>query len=59
MIILSIIEHHANIVPWHFLRERLGGAEMGRGRCQGRLIQKRYYDHAADQADCTTHMSMC
>lgn len=23
-IILSIIEHHANIVPWHFLRERQG-----------------------------------
>ena len=23
-IILSIMEHHSNIVPWHFLRERLG-----------------------------------
>jgi len=23
-IILSIMEHHANIVPWHFLRDRLG-----------------------------------
>ena len=23
-IILSIMEHHANIVPWHFLRERIG-----------------------------------
>lgn len=23
-IILSIMEHHANIVPWHFLRERQG-----------------------------------
>lgn len=23
-IILSIMEHHANIVPWHFLREALG-----------------------------------
>ncbi|MBF9023098.1 SufS family cysteine desulfurase [Rhodobacterales bacterium FZCC0069] len=23
-IILTIAEHHANIVPWHFLRERLG-----------------------------------
>lgn len=23
-IILSTLEHHANIVPWHFLRERLG-----------------------------------
>ena len=25
-IILSIMEHHANIVPWHFLRERQGAA---------------------------------
>ena len=23
-IALSIMEHHANIVPWHFLRERQG-----------------------------------
>ena len=23
-IVLSILEHHANIVPWHFLRERTG-----------------------------------
>lgn len=23
-IVLSIAEHHANIVPWHFLRERMG-----------------------------------
>ncbi|MGQ3673386.1 cysteine desulfurase [Xanthobacter sp. TB0136] len=23
-IVLSIMEHHANIVPWHFLREKLG-----------------------------------
>lgn len=23
-VVLSIMEHHANIVPWHFLRERLG-----------------------------------
>ncbi len=25
-IILSVLEHHANIVPWHFLRERQGVA---------------------------------
>ncbi len=25
-IVLSIMEHHANIVPWHFLRERHGAA---------------------------------
>ena len=23
-IILSLAEHHSNIIPWHFLRERLG-----------------------------------
>ncbi|MEM7296289.1 MAG: cysteine desulfurase [Pseudomonadota bacterium] len=23
-ILLSVMEHHANIVPWHFLREKLG-----------------------------------
>ena len=23
-IVLSIMEHHANIIPWHYLRERLG-----------------------------------
>ncbi len=23
-ILLTVLEHHANIVPWHFLRERLG-----------------------------------
>lgn len=23
-ILISIMEHHANIVPWHFLRERMG-----------------------------------
>ncbi len=25
-IVLSVMEHHANIVPWHFLRERHGAA---------------------------------
>jgi len=23
-ILLSVMEHHANIIPWHFLRERMG-----------------------------------
>ncbi|MEL6736321.1 MAG: aminotransferase class V-fold PLP-dependent enzyme, partial [Pseudomonadota bacterium] len=23
-IVLTILEHHSNIVPWHFLRERMG-----------------------------------
>ena len=32
-IILSIMEHHANIVPWHFLRER----QIGRASCRERV----------------------
>jgi selenocysteine lyase/cysteine desulfurase len=29
-VVLSIMEHHSNIVPWHFHRERNGvGPEMG------------------------------
>ena len=27
-IVLSIMEHHSNIVPWHFLRERMGVTEV-------------------------------
>jgi cysteine desulfurase / selenocysteine lyase len=30
-IVLSMMEHHANIVPWHFLRERQG-VRPGLGR---------------------------
>jgi cysteine desulfurase/selenocysteine lyase len=29
-IVLSIMEHHSNIVPWHFLRERHGASSNGR-----------------------------
>src|ERR1700757_1533377 len=28
-IVLSIMEHHSNIVPWHFLRERKGRVTRG------------------------------
>ena len=36
-IVLSVMEHHANIVPWHFLRERLRcSTEMDRCRCERR-----------------------
>lgn len=28
-IVLSIMEHHSNIVPWHLLRERLGAVIKG------------------------------
>ena len=47
-IVLSILEHHANIVPWHFLRERQGvvlkwvdcdanGDQIGRASCRERV----------------------
>ena len=30
-IVLTVMEHHSNIVPWHFLRERARrGAALGR-----------------------------
>ena len=31
-IVLTVMEHHSNIVPWHFLRERQG-AVLQMGRC--------------------------
>ena len=41
-IVLSIMEHHANIVPWHFLRERQGrGAQVGAGRRRRQLPASR------------------
>ena len=42
-IVLSIMEHHSNIVPWHFLRERQGAVlkwapvEIGRASCRERV----------------------
>ena len=34
-IVLSIMEHHANIIPWHFLRERTGReADLGGCGCE-------------------------
>jgi cysteine desulfurase / selenocysteine lyase len=27
-IVLSVMEHHSNIVPWHFLRERQGAVRL-------------------------------
>ena len=41
-ILLTIMEHHSNIVPWHFLRERQGrGAEMGAGVRRRRVPARR------------------
>ena len=31
-IVLSIMEHHSNIVPWHFLRERQGAYQWAGSR---------------------------
>ncbi len=44
-IVLSIMEHHSNIVPWHFHRERRGsgaevGADLGHGRVSDRGIRE-------------------
>ena len=37
-IVLSIMEHHSNIVPWHFHRERKGAViKLGAGRRRRRL----------------------
>ena len=41
-IVLSIMEHHSNIVPWHFLRERQRrGAEVGADRRRRRIAARR------------------
>ena len=37
-IVLSVMEHHSNIVPWHFLRERQGAAA---GRRRGSRFEAR------------------
>ena len=44
-IVLSVMEHHANIVPWHFLRERMGGViKWGwMWTAQGRLIRRLFW----------------
>jgi hypothetical protein len=51
-IVLSVMEHHSNIVPWHFLRERQGAelkwVEVSRSRRtrSGRCCAR---DHAPNQ----------
>ena len=48
-IVLSIMEHHSNIVPWHFLRERQRrGDQMGAGR-RRRQFPPRRVREAADR----------
>ena len=51
-IVLSIMEHHSNIVPWHFLRERSRrGHQMGAGRRRRKFPPRRVREaaHAAHQ----------
>jgi hypothetical protein len=38
-IVLSVMEHHSNIVPWHFLRERQG-AVLQMGGCGRRRLAR-------------------
>ena len=38
-IVLTVMEHHSNIVPWHFLRERQG-AVLQMGRCARRRLAR-------------------
>src|SRR4051794_38117878 len=46
-IIVSEMEHHANIVPWHFLRERLGVVlKWAPVTDDGRLDLAAFQDHA-------------
>lgn len=59
-IVLSVMEHHANIVPWHFLRERQGVAlrwvEIG---ADGSLDPQRVLDAIGPRTRLVaiTHMS--
>ena len=49
-IVLSIMEHHSNIVPWHFLRERQGAVhQVGAGRRRRQFPHRRVRE-AADPA---------
>ena len=46
-IVLSIMEHHSNIVPWHFLRERQGAVhQMGAGRRRRQFPDRRIREAA-------------
>ena len=52
-ILITIMEHHANIVPWHFLRERKGavlnvGADDRQRRA--RSLKSSTADHEAHEA---------
>ena len=59
-IILSVMEHHANIVPWHFLRERRGVAlKWVDADANGDLDPQAVADAVGPKTKmiCLTHMS--
>ncbi|MDA9795583.1 cysteine desulfurase [Paracoccaceae bacterium] len=59
-IILSVMEHHANIVPWHFLRERYGVVlKWVDIDAQGNLDQQAVIDAISERSKliAITHMS--
>ena len=59
-IVLSVMEHHANIVPWHFLRERQGVELVWvEPDAQGALDPQRVLDAIDDRTRLVaiTHMS--
>jgi cysteine desulfurase / selenocysteine lyase len=59
-IVLSVMEHHANIVPWHFLRERQGVKLVWvEPEADGSLDPQRVLDAITDRTKlvAVTHMS--
>ena len=59
-IILSLAEHHSNIIPWHFLRERLGiGIKWVAPRSDGSLPASDIIDAMDERTKVVsiTHMS--
>ena len=59
-IILSVMEHHANIVPWHFLRERYGVVlKWVDIDAQGNLDPQAVFDAISERSKliAITHMS--
>lgn len=59
-IILSVMEHHANIVPWHFLRERQGVVlKWVEPEADGSLDPQKVLDAITDRTRliAVTHMS--
>ena len=59
-IVLSVMEHHSNIVPWHFLRERYGATiKWARVDDDGNFLVDSFEDLLTDRTRMVaiTHMS--